>query len=75
MSEQEPVPVVVQPDERGDKMLEKVIGAVALIGVLCVVGIIVLAILQRGIPDVLENVTVASVTGLVALLAGRSRTS
>lgn len=68
-----PIPVVVAHDEAGDSMLDKVIGAVATIGVLCVLGIITLAILERSIPDVLENVTVASVTGLVALLAGRSR--
>lgn len=57
----------------GDQLLNRVIIAVTLIGVLAVVGVIVLAVLERTIPDVLANVTVASVTGLVALLAGRSR--
>lgn len=43
--------------------------AVAVVLGMCVLGIIVLAVLERAIPDILENVTVGSLTGLVGLLA------
>lgn len=47
-----------------------VVGFVGLCLILCVVGIILLSIQnpQRSIPDVLQNVTVGSLTGLVGLL-------
>lgn len=74
MTDPNPAPLIEHDhDAPGDKLLANVIGAVTLIGVLAVAGVIVLAVLEHSIPDVLANVTVASVTGLVALLAGRSR--
>lgn len=36
---------------------------------LCVVGIIVLALRSLNVPDVLQNIAVGSLTGLVGLLA------
>jgi len=45
---------------------------VALVGgtlVLCVAGIIALTGFERTVPDILENVTVGALTGLVGLLA------
>lgn len=46
-----------------------VVGAVAGALVLCIIGIVVLAVLELAIPDILENATVGSLTGLVGLLA------
>lgn len=45
--------------------------AISVAGVLlvCVVGIIVLSLSDKTIPDILENVTVGALTGLVGLLA------
>lgn len=45
--------------------------AIAVAGVLlaCVLGIITLAMFDKTIPDILENVTVGALTGLVGLLA------
>lgn len=52
-----------------------VILAVALALVLCIVGIIVLAVLGHPIPDVLQNIGVGSLTGLVGLLAPTGKAS
>ena len=43
--------------------------AVAGVLVLCVVGIVVLTLGDKAVPDILENVTVGALTGLVGLLA------
>lgn len=47
-----------------------VVGFVGLCLILCVVGIVLLSLAnpQRTVPDVLQNVTVGSLTGLVGLL-------
>lgn len=45
-----------------------VIGVVGLALLGSVVGIVVLAVLQHPIPDVLQNIAVGSLTGLVGLL-------
>lgn len=45
-----------------------VIIAVTVALVLSVVGIVLLAVLEQPIPDVLQNVAVGSLTGLVGLL-------
>lgn len=45
--------------------------AISVAGVLlvCVAGIITLSLFDKAIPDILENVTVGALTGLVGLLA------
>lgn len=43
--------------------------SVAAVLVLCVVGIVLLALSDKPVPDILENVTVGALTGLVGLLA------
>lgn len=53
-----------------DRATFKVIAvAVAGVLVLCVVGIVILTLFDKAVPDILENVTVGSLTGLVGLLA------
>lgn len=63
----------VPPPSPTDKLLGWVILAVAGIGFGALVAITVLAVLARTIPDVLPQLALQSVTGLVALLAGRGR--
>lgn len=46
-----------------------VIKFVGLVLTLCVVGIVVLAYVGNPVPDVLQNIAVGSLTGLVGLLA------
>lgn len=45
-----------------------VVASVAALGILSVLGVIVLAIVQHPIPDLLQNVAVGSLTGLVGQL-------
>lgn len=52
-----------------------VILAVALVLIIAVVGIIVLATNGQPIPDVLQNIAVGSLTGLVGLLVPSRSTS
>lgn len=63
----------VPPPSPTDKLLGWVILAVATIGVLALAGAIVLASQGQSVPDVLPQVILQAVTGLVALLAGRGR--
>jgi NADH:ubiquinone oxidoreductase subunit 4 (subunit M) len=49
-----------------------VIGALTLALVLAVVGIIYLAAQALGIPDVLQNIAVGSLTALAGVLTGRA---
>lgn len=53
-----------------DRLYLVVVAFVGLCLVLCVLGIVLLSLAnpQRTIPDVLQNVTVGSLTGLVGLL-------
>ncbi len=55
----------------GDALMGRVIYLVGAIAVLALIGIIVLAMSARSIPDVLQNVAVGALAGLTALLAGR----
>lgn len=50
-----------------------VIIAVTVALILSVVGIVLLAVLEQPIPDVLQNVAVGSLTGLVGLLVPSGR--
>lgn len=68
----DPTPTVPPPTP-GDTLVGKVILFVGGIAVLCVLGVIGLAALELSIPQILEMTTTASVTGLVALLAGRTQ--
>mgnify|MGYP001561026135 CR=1 FL=1 len=61
----------VSPPTPTDNLIGRVINLVGIIAVLSLAGIIALAVLERPIPDVLQNVGVASLTGLTALLVGR----
>jgi hypothetical protein len=61
------------PPSPTDKLLGWVIVAVAGIGMAALVGIIYLAAMGSTIPDVLPQLALQAVTGLVALLAGRGR--
>jgi hypothetical protein len=63
----------VPPPTPGDTLVGRVILLVGLVALGALGGIIFLAAVDRTIPDVLENIGVASVTGLVALLAGRTQ--
>jgi len=54
-----------------DRVLFAVIVAVATTLLACVVGIIVLALNNLAIPDVLQNVAVGSLAGLIGLLVPR----
>lgn len=61
------------PATPGDKLVAIVI---VLVGTLALVALIIIGVLAYGekpIPDVLQNIGVSSVTGLVALLAGRTQ--
>lgn len=62
------------PPSPTDKLLGRVINAVAGIGLAALLGIIALAVVGSTIPDVLPQLALQAVTGLVALLAGRGRT-
>lgn len=53
-------------------MTRTVVLAVSTLGILSVLGVIVLAVLQHPIPDLLQNVAVGSLTGLVGLLVPTS---
>lgn len=61
----------VPPPTPTDNLIGRVINLVGIVAVLALVGIVALAVLERSIPDVLQNVAVASLTGLTALLVGR----
>ena len=50
-------------------LMRYVIGAVAAVLLLAVLGIILLASISHPIPDVLQNIAVGALTGLVGLLA------
>lgn len=50
----------------------RVVNVVAVVAVLAVLGIIGLAITEQAIPDVLQNIAIGSVTGLLGLLAKTS---
>ena len=63
----------VPPPTPGDTLVGRVILFVGALALLALALIGLLAYAERSIPDVLENVSVASVTGLVALLAGRTQ--
>ena len=65
----------VPPPTPTDKLLGWVILAVCLLGVLATLGCILLAMRDQSTPTVLELVIGQAITGLVALLAGRGRTS
>lgn len=67
------LPDTVPPPTPGDALVGRVIYLVGAVALLALAGIVTLAGLEKGIPDVLENIGVASVTGLVALLAGRTQ--
>lgn len=59
------------PPTPTDQLIGRVINLVGLVAVLALAGIVTLAVLERTIPDVLQNLAVASLTGLTALLVGR----
>lgn len=61
------------PPTPGDTLVGRVIAFVGTLALAALVAIALLAFFERAIPDVLENIGVASVTGLVALLAGRTQ--
>lgn len=76
MSDYEPQhlgPDTVPPPTPGDTLVGRVIWFVGILALAALLAIAVLAYAERTIPDVLENIGVASVTGLVALLAGRTQ--
>lgn len=50
----------------------RVVLAVSTLGILSVCGVIALAIVQHPIPDLLQNVAIGSLTGLVGLLVPTS---
>lgn len=66
-------PTTVPPPSPTDRLLGWVILAVAAIGLGALAGIVFLASLGNTIPDVLPQLGLQAVTGLVALLAGRGR--
>lgn len=53
-------------------MTKIVVLAVSALGILSVLGVIVLAILQQPVPDLLQNVAIGALTGLVGLLVPTS---
>lgn len=59
------------PAAPGDLLLNRVILAVALIGVLCVVAIAVLTYADKSSPSVLDNLATGALVGLTGLLAAR----
>jgi H+/Cl- antiporter ClcA len=61
------------PPTPGDALVGRVILFVGTLALAALLAIAVLAYAERPIPDVLENIGVAAVTGLVALLAGRTQ--
>lgn len=63
----------VPPPSPTDKLLGWVILAVAAIGLGALAGIVFLAGIGQAVPDVLPQLGLQAVTGLVALLAGRGR--
>ena len=63
----------VPPPTPGDALVGRVINLVGCLALVALVAIAALAFFEHPIPDVLENIGVASVTGLVALLAGRTQ--
>jgi hypothetical protein len=63
----------VPPPTPGDTLVGRVISFVGILALTALLAIALLAYFERPIPDVLENIGVAAVTGLVALLAGRTR--
>ena len=65
----------VPPPTPTDKLLGWVILAVASIGAGALAGIVFLAAQAQAVPDVLPQLALQAVTGLVALLAGRGRTA
>jgi hypothetical protein len=68
-----PDATTVPPPTPTDKLLGWVILAVTLLGTLAVLGIIWLAVREAPVPDVLPQVILTCITGLVALLAGRGK--
>lgn len=64
----------VPPPTPTDNLIGRVITLVGLVAILALLGIVALAVLERSIPDVLQNLSVASLTGLTALLVGRRQT-
>jgi hypothetical protein len=63
----------VPPPTPGDALVSKVILFVGTIAMATVLGVIALAAMEVNIPQILEHTTTAAVTGLVALLAGRTQ--
>lgn len=59
------------PPAPGDVLLMRVIVLVGLIGVLCVIGIAVLAMLDKPSPGVLDQLATGALVGLTGLLAAR----
>lgn len=63
----------VPPPTPGDELVGSVIRYVALIAVLCVVGIVTLLMFDKSVPQILESIATIAVTGVVSLLAGRTQ--
>lgn len=61
------------PPTPGDRLVGRVLLLVGIIAILCVGGIILLAVMELAVPQILEITTTGAVTGLVALLAGRTQ--
>lgn len=59
------------PPAPGDVLLGRVILLVGLIGILCVVGIAVLAYVDKPSPGVLDQLATGALVGLTGLLAAR----
>lgn len=57
----------------GDTLVAKVITYVALIALVCVLGIVALVMFDKSVPQILESIATISVTGVVSLLAGRTQ--
>jgi hypothetical protein len=68
----DPTPTVPPPTP-GDTLVGRVITFVGALSLVALVIIGALAFVERTIPDVLATGWVATVTGLVALLAGRTQ--
>jgi hypothetical protein len=63
----------VPPPTPGDTLVGRVILFVGVAALLAIGGVIALAAMERSIPQILETMGTAAVTGLVALLAGRTQ--
>lgn len=69
----DPTTPTVPPPSPGDQLVSRVILCVFALAVLCVGSITLLAVLDQPRPEVLESMTVATITALATLLAGRTR--